>query len=114
MKQIIENIIKKNLPAKQEIYPINVEKQDEKWNYLNGFNQALSEINISLIADEVLKVVENIKVSWDIADGGSEWCVQIWNGNTLLESLTKNSDYGGCVKILELLSNPSPHKENKN
>ena len=57
MKQQIENIIKENLPEKIEIYPINVEKQDEKWNYLNGFNQALSQINTSLIADEVLKVV---------------------------------------------------------
>jgi len=66
MKQQIENIIKENLPEKTEIYPINVEKQDEKWNYLNGFNQALSQINTSLIADEVLKVV---KVTENTSDG---------------------------------------------
>jgi 2-hydroxy-3-keto-5-methylthiopentenyl-1-phosphate phosphatase len=62
MKQDIENIIIKNLPKPQETYPINVEKQDEKWNYLNGFNQAISQIDTSLIVDEVLKVVvEKIK-----------------------------------------------------
>lgn len=27
-----------------EYYPINVEKQDEKWNYINGYNQALKDI----------------------------------------------------------------------
>jgi hypothetical protein len=47
--------------------------------------------------------LEGIRISWDIADEGKEWCVQIWKGNTLLESLTKNSDDGGSVRLLELL-----------
>jgi hypothetical protein len=48
-------------------------------------------------------LLEGIRISWDIADEGKEWCVQIWKGNTLLESLTKNSDDGGSVRLLELL-----------
>lgn len=64
MKQQIEKIIKKNLPEK-------VDEKEAKFvddpnnllgeGYSIGFNQALSQIDTSLIADEVLKVVvENI------------------------------------------------------
>ena len=62
MKQQIENIIKKNLPEKKE------EKQDFKnvvemaeyeqmKEYFDGFNDCLDNIDTSLLADEVLKVV---------------------------------------------------------
>lgn len=97
MKQQIENIIKKNLPEENEIYPINVEKQDEKWNYLNGFNQALSQINTSLIADEVLKVVIT-----EIEKEDNKW-----NGN--------GEHYANVREALNnLLSTLSPNNENKN
>ena len=53
MKQDIENTIKKNLPENKHSMI--------KRMYDNGFDEALSQINTSLIADEVLKVVvENI------------------------------------------------------
>lgn len=59
MKQQIEEIIKKNLPEKMEQ---TKEESDTEWFLAYGFNQALSQINPSLIADEVLKVVvEKIK-----------------------------------------------------
>jgi hypothetical protein len=61
MKQQIEKIIKKNLPEK-------VDEKEAKFvddpnnllgeGYSIGFNQALSQIDTSLIADEVLKVVK--------------------------------------------------------
>ena len=39
-------------------------------------------------------------VSWDIADGGSNWVVQFWRHDkdgtkTLIQQLDKNSDDGG-------------------
>lgn len=69
MHEQIEEIIKKNLPEKKEIIPIQYEPNpiNTKIAYHEqtlrfGFNQALSQINTSLIADEVLKVVvEKIK-----------------------------------------------------
>ena len=76
MKQQIENIIKENLPEKKEaglyttskatggdIINYNREDNDDK---REGFNQALSQIDTSLIADEVLKVVE---VTENTSDG---------------------------------------------
>lgn len=57
MKIQIEEIIKKNLPEKKEMKGIT-----DYFDSDGGFNQALSQINTSLIADEVLKiVVEKIK-----------------------------------------------------
>ena len=57
MKQQIENIIKENLPEKKEItcdLP-HIIKMCEKCEDDTIFNQVLSQINTSLIADEVLK-----------------------------------------------------------
>lgn len=58
MKQQIENIIKKNLPEKKE----KVYRSDGKTElFITSnfhFNQALSQIPISLIADEVLKITK--------------------------------------------------------
>jgi hypothetical protein len=54
MKQDIENIIRTNLPENKLF------NGDDEVEYIcecEGFNQALSQINTSLIADEVLKVV---------------------------------------------------------
>lgn len=67
MKQDIENIIKKNLPEKinNEYADNDAKKADnpriaEMLGRQAGFNQALSQINTSLIANEVLKVVRQI------------------------------------------------------
>jgi hypothetical protein len=49
----------------------------------------------------IKKAVEGIRWSWDIAEGTDQWCVQIWDGNTLLDSITKKSDDGGMVKLSE-------------
>jgi hypothetical protein len=56
MKDTIKQIIESNLPEKKEITKCRMGDyyEDENWA---GFNQALSQINTSLIADEVLKVV---------------------------------------------------------
>lgn len=86
MKQDIENIIKKNLPPNdnRKILSFGI-----------GFNQALSQIPISLIADEVLKVVvENI----------TKFAIYNYhNGERYIEFKEEN-----------LLSNLSLNKENKN
>lgn len=82
MKQQIENIIKENLPEKKEHREFecngahNGKGCYEDWCDVEtciskdamtckGFNQALSQINTSLIADEVLKVVVE-KITKDI------------------------------------------------
>ena len=44
---------------------------------------------------------EKIRYSWDIADGTDEWCVQIWHGNKCIDSITKHSDDGGMVKLMD-------------
>ena len=49
MKQDIENIIKKNLPPSDNGAKI--------LSFGKGFNQALSQIPVSLIADEVLNII---------------------------------------------------------
>lgn len=61
MHKTIENIIRTNLPEKKKVI-VNMLQDDELYNErgmdgVKGFNQALSQINPSLIADEVLKVV---------------------------------------------------------
>lgn len=66
MKQQIEKIIKENLPEKKEIphgrYRPETEYEAYKIAIRIGFNQAISQIPTSLIADEVLKVVvENVE-----------------------------------------------------
>lgn len=102
MKQQIENIIKKNLPEERNEYDFGI--QDPAYAEQEGFNQALSQINTSLIADEVLKVVvekiESIKrFKCGACDGA------------------KCSHCQSCEmreEIIKELSNLSPNKENKN
>ena len=53
MKQQIEEIIKKNLPMKYDIGDENYDLKDRHLEY----NEAIDDIDTSLIADEVLKVV---------------------------------------------------------
>ena len=69
MKQDIENIIKKNLPENKKksfIKSSGIGMNNDAYKHysgiVDGFNQALSQIPISLIADEVLKVVVETKV----------------------------------------------------
>lgn len=77
IKQQLEEVIKKNLPEKVENKTIDeydeTNSRDEALfkGELIGFNQALSRIPVSLIVDEVLKVVveklENYK-KWSFED----------------------------------------------
>ena len=69
MKQQIEEIIKKNLPEKMEQ---TKEESDTEWFLAYGFNQALSQIDTKLIADEVLKVVVEKIEELKIPNGFSE------------------------------------------
>lgn len=128
MKQEIEEIIKKNLPEKKEPIAHQIPCPDNMpgccvyhceyrlSNEDKSFNQALSQINTSLIADEVLRVVvekiietltsdithsvfgEGWLEKWQVLPTrGVEPCIDCDNGN----------------KIRTLLSNLSPNKENK-
>jgi hypothetical protein len=117
MKQQIEKIIKKNLPEK-------VDEKEAKFvddpnnllgeGYSIGFNQALSQIDTSLIADEVLKVVvENLEkmkfsgLSEQMKKMGlalkCDWCGA---GNGF------ETGYDNAIDDLLLIL--SPNKENKN
>lgn len=64
----------------------------------------------SLLAEQRAELLKEIKISWDIADNGSEWCVQIWNGNMLLNSISKKSDDGGCFNLLDLINSSKGDK----
>lgn len=122
MKQEIEQIIRKNLPEKKE-NPKNKCINAENHSFgrcfscekNNGFNDCLDEINTSLIADEVLKVVvEKLEKVFD------KHC------NYSPKKIESEEEYGynkGLMaeakllkfEILQLLSeHPSPNKENKN
>jgi len=110
IKEQLEEVIKKNLPEKKEVPRI-----DGKWLTLDdrndGFNQALSQINTSLIADEVLKVVvekiEGLEHEWDNPIKDNEASEQYILGNKVGWKLHKKF-------VLQLLSTLSPNKENKN
>ena len=100
MKDTIKQIIESNLPEKKKE---NYLSPDIRIDEQNGFNQALSQINTSLIADEVLKVEkEVIKVKIKPIVYGSD---------NFLENVGYNQ---AILDILQLLSNLSPTKENKN
>lgn len=104
MKQDIENIIKKNLPEKKE-YDWSKDEHTKTCKdgctyccnadgMITGFNQAISKINTSLIADEVLKVVvEKIKeqkqkyIENDERDGGG-WQDEIHTCKKIIKLLT--------------------------
>lgn len=100
MKQEIEQIIKNNLPEKKGKYS----QYNESATF--GFNQALSQINTSLIADEVLKVVvEKIEMLYgDIVTTKKDIAIP----HNCIEYETALDD------VVNLLSNLSPNKENKN
>jgi len=55
MKQQIEDVIKRNLPEKLKVQYDIVPPHE----YYEGFNQALSQINTSLIADEVSSFIQS-------------------------------------------------------
>ena len=112
MKQEIEQIIKNNLPEKKE-NPKN--KCINAENHLfgrcfsceknNGFNDCLAQINTSLIADEVLKVVVGkIEMLYgDIVTTKKDIAIP----HNCIEYETALDD------VVNLLSNLSPNKENK-
>lgn len=87
MKQHIEEIIKKNLPDKFI---------DEKYGLdkpMQFYNNAIDDIPVSLIADEVLKVIKDEFFKYAKKNGRLVWI---------------RTD-----EVLHLLSNLSPNKENE-
>jgi hypothetical protein len=100
IKQQLEEVIKKNLPEKIKKQSSADDSRYPIW--IEGYNEAIDKIPVSLIADEVLKVVvEKIKEKRDY------WKNKPWNPEWNLEIKDK-------VEVLEdLLSNLSPNKENE-
>lgn len=104
MKQDIENIIKKNLPMK---YELSDENYDLKQIHIS-YNDAIDDIDTSLIADEVLKVVEKTY------DHIFKWLLGE-NGDFPESEPGKRYNFRTELrKRLQLLSNLSTNKENKN
>ena len=108
MKQTIENIIKKNLPEKLKGHEIITHPsfEEREKNYVEGFDDAIDSISPSLIADEVLKVVvEKIEMLYgDIVTTKKDIAIP----HNCIEYETALDD------VVNLLSNLSPNKENKN
>lgn len=112
MKQTIENIreqleqvIKKNLPEKKKHSMFKEMANVNAYHEINCFNQALSQINTSLIADEVLKVV--VETTIKIIDERLQNIVKI-------SSYDITSRMTDLVEIKQLLSEHlSPNKENE-
>lgn len=108
IKEQLEEVIKKNLPEKKE----KVYRSDGKTElFITShfhFNQAISQINTSLIADEVLKVVvEKIDVLPSYWRHEFTLFPRDYTSKDELTEMKKLDD------IIKLLSNLSP-KENKN
>lgn len=103
IKQQLEEVIKKNLPEKKESR-FTIAGNDYGSEY--AFNEAIDKIPVSLIADEVLKVVvEKIKKVVVLLENA-----EVMSGSKLgIETKNKN-----IAKSIKLLSNLSPNKENKN
>lgn len=99
IKQQLEEVIKKNLPEKKEGCPFNC---NDICPHTYGDLISLSKINTSLIADEVIKVLVEKMVNGlkDIPWANRNECE---NEKVICEN-----------EVLELLSNLSPNKENKN
>ena len=63
-----------------------------------------------LLKEALAEERERMVVSWDIADGGTEWVVQFWKvevdgTKTLLQQLDKDSDDGGSFYLFSLDTN---------
>jgi hypothetical protein len=112
IKEQLEEVIKKNLPEKREL------KECGKCNACEmmmacevlyadrQFNQAISQINTTLIADEVLKVVvEKIESYKKIELLKLRSCEN--------DKINWNYHQGKVHQLEDLLSNLSPNKENK-
>lgn len=115
MHETIENIIRKNLPEKVDDDGF---AQDPSVAFNNGFDEALSQITPPKIADEVLKVVgekikeEINKISKPDFIRAIRIPVETHYSNRVAEC---NDIYDEKIdEILQLLSNLSPNKENKN
>lgn len=116
MKQDIENIIKKNLPEKKEMTMILTSTGrdlPEEYKVPNTeWNDCLSQIDPSLIADEVLKVVEeNYRQAFikTFLGAGELWFNYMWEN----EEEKKESMEGVDEYWKDLLANLSPNKENE-
>jgi len=109
MKQQIENIIKKNLPLSDNSSKI--------LSFGKGFNQALSQINTSLIADEVLKVVVETKIFEEILEyirNTEETIDGEWGSCRDFIELERDEEVPELYyKVKDLLLSLSPNKKNK-
>ncbi len=112
IKNNIENIIKKNLPKKRTEHFNGNSMSDMLGNWTTEvYNQALSQINPSLIADEGLKVVVELAKNWakerrEMIDN-HEYCKN--------EGERWENGYDCAMyDILQELNTFSPNKENKN
>lgn len=138
IKDTLVDVIKKNLPEEKAL---RLGLCMEEYRFNLGFNQALSQINTSLIADEVLKVVESdtrfyaLSPQW--GENDPAWlCILTKGSEVLIEKVltqkelssayyrkTNNYaspvitvyqvDIGGRYILEQLLSNLSPNKENE-
>ena len=89
----------------KEFVPTNTEQ--DIYLLAEDFRAFLSTSIEQALAEERERVV----VSWDIADGGTEWVVQFWKVDkdgtkTLFQQLDKNSDDGGSFDLLSSLDKP--------
>jgi hypothetical protein len=99
MKQDIENIIKKNLPEEKIISNIKFNSIQEDYSSgllegeILGHNQCLSQIPVSLIADEVLKVVveEKYRLYKQLFDKINKMPMCIWHEKDELLDIIKIS-----------------------
>lgn len=112
IKEQLEEVIKKIILSK-EIDVINQKNQSsDALSMSHGYNQALSQINPSLMADEVLKVVVE-KITKDILDEIEQYIVSA----KAIKINKQQADfvywYDVKLAIKRLLSNLSTNKENK-
>jgi hypothetical protein len=115
MKQDIENIIKENLPEKNWRNKWNCHQVGCDWNRNRTFGSKvcdmncknvldnISQINTSLIADEVLKVVGESKRDFIIRILGEQYKNEL-----------QGKGYDFYFVLRTELDNLSPNKENKN
>ena len=113
IKEQLEEVIKKNLPEERNEYDFGI--QDPAYAEQEGFNQALSQIDTSLIADEVLKVVvENLRRY--IQKYLLEEHIHFEKEDT--SDFIEEKPYIDSLEFekwfLQLLSTLSPNKENEN
>jgi len=121
MKQDIENIIKKNFNSTEISERIVIEyanitgREDTYRAYVRKASDTiLSQINTSLIADEVLKVMVEKIESIRIIEERDYRDFRVTPSHPQIEPLSKYSQgFNASLDILKSLIHLSPNKENK-